>query len=489
MATNGKDVIEGEVVHESALAVVKPDASLVLAPVMDIALAKKRLAEFQEFVAGYLKEGEDFGTIPGTPKPTLYKPGADKLCELYGLADTYRFAIPPIEDFKAEPSLFDYTIECSLWRGDRLVATGMGSCNSYESKYKLRDQQRVCPICHKAAIIKGKNFETGDMIGGGWVCWKKRDGCGAKFQDGAKEIENQPAGKIINDDIATLKNTVLKMAKKRAKIDATLSATRSSGVFTQDMEDIGAQDDTNGAGTKAAANAVAERKKAEHAAKTLSITGHETDPAKVATWTGKKSSVSKVSVLMGEKDGKVYGQGLASLLALLDKHKPAWRADVRWDESEMCQKVAARAALAMQQFCEAHGMECEFVEKATGEVREHKRAILADGKLAGPLDAADLRKLKQKVGSVLAMRIGEYEVSLFDNAELSLDGKRVRAFDELQRSLHQLVEFAVKSNGQYLNVTRILRIGCFEWDEEGVPVIRRDAPAIYPGITDADLGI
>src|SRR5690606_28333663 len=36
----------------------------------------------------------------------------------------------------------------------------------------------------------------------------------------------------------SLCNTVLKMAKKRALIDATLSATRSSGIFTQDVEDL-----------------------------------------------------------------------------------------------------------------------------------------------------------------------------------------------------------------------------------------------------------
>lgn len=361
MTTNGNEPIQGEVVHETALAVAKPDASLVLAPVMDIALAKKRLAEFQEFVAGYLKEDEDFGIIPGTAKPTLYKPGADKLCELYGLADTYRFAIPPVEDFKAEPPLFDYTIECSLWHRDRLVATGMGSCNSYESKYKFRDQQRICPICHKAAIIKAKNFATNEPEG--WVCWKKRDGCGAKFVDGDKAIETQPTGKSINDDIATLKNTILKMAKKRAKIDATLSATRSSGVFTQDMEDIGTTGDGNGSGTKAAAQRVAEQKIAAHQ-EGVGVTGHVTDAAKHA-----KSSVKQVSVLMGDKDGKVYGQGLAELLALLDQHKPAWRADVHWDEAEMCQKIAGRAALVLQQFCETHGMKCEFVEKASVAAR------------------------------------------------------------------------------------------------------------------------
>jgi hypothetical protein len=212
--------------------VVRQDTPLILAPVMDIALAKQRLAEFQDFVRGYLVEDEDFGTIPGTPKPTLYKPGADKLCELYALADSYRI-IGQVEDFGAVPPLFDYTIECSLHRGDRLVSTGLGSCNSYEGKYRWRDAQRVCPACQKATIIKGKS-----EYGGGWLCWTKKDGCGAKFAEGDQRIEGQASGKVTNDDVPTLKNTILKMAKKRAKIDATLAATRSSGIFTQDMEDV-----------------------------------------------------------------------------------------------------------------------------------------------------------------------------------------------------------------------------------------------------------
>jgi hypothetical protein len=118
------------------------------------------------------------------------------------------------------------------------VATGMGSCNSYEGKYRWRDLKRVCPECGQATIIKGK-----EEYGGGYICWKKEgksDGCGAKFADDDKQITGQTVGRIENDDIATLKNTILKMSKKRAKIDATLSATRSSGIFTQDMEDIAA---------------------------------------------------------------------------------------------------------------------------------------------------------------------------------------------------------------------------------------------------------
>lgn len=200
-----------------------------LTPVMDLTLAKSRLEQFQEFIRKYMVEGEDFGLIPGTPKKSLWKPGADKLCELYGLADSYR-VIDRLVDF--DRGLFDYEIECTLSRDGMVIATGLGSCSSFEGKYRWRDSKRVCPQCGKETIIKGKKD-----YGGGWLCFQAKGGCGAKFEDGDAEIENQEIGRIENDDIATLKNTILKMAKKRAKVDATLSATRSSGVFTQDLGD------------------------------------------------------------------------------------------------------------------------------------------------------------------------------------------------------------------------------------------------------------
>jgi len=226
--------------HEVEVVQDQNSEALALTPVMDLKTAKARLREFQEFIKGYLVESEDFGTIPGTPKPTLYKPGADKLCEVYGLSDDYEI-LDKLEDWSMMPPLFDYTIKCMLRskRSGVLVATGLGSCNSYEGKYRWRELKRTCPKCGKHTIIKGK-----EEYGGGWLCWRKEgksDGCGAKFADGATEILSQEVGKVENDDIATLKNTILKMSKKRAKIDATLAATRSSGVFTQDIEDIGAE--------------------------------------------------------------------------------------------------------------------------------------------------------------------------------------------------------------------------------------------------------
>jgi hypothetical protein len=199
---------------------------------MDVAMARERLVQFQQFIKEYLVDGEDFGTIPGTPKPTLYKPGADKLCELYGLADDYTVT-QRTEEFAQ--GLFDYEVKCSLTSkaAGFLVSTGLGSCNSYEKKYRWRDSKRTCPNCGKESIIKGK-----EEYGGGWVCWAKNgDCCKAKFADNDQSILSQSIGRVQNEDIADLKNTILKMAKKRAKVDATLSATRSSGVFTQDIED------------------------------------------------------------------------------------------------------------------------------------------------------------------------------------------------------------------------------------------------------------
>ena len=79
-----------------------------------------------------------------------------------------------------------------------------------ESKYRWRQAKRQCPSCGAEAIIRGKA-----EYGGGWLCWKKQNGCGAKFAATAPEIVAQVADRIENPDLADTFNTVLKMAKKR----------------------------------------------------------------------------------------------------------------------------------------------------------------------------------------------------------------------------------------------------------------------------------
>lgn len=202
-----------------------PDMALRL---IDI---KERLDIVQQFFAAVMVRDQDYGVIPGTLKPSLLKPGAEKLCELYG------YAIAPaeiVETADAESGYYRARVTQPLLRRDgSLVAAGVGEANTKEGRYRWRDAQRRCPECGAAAIIKGRA-----EYGGGWVCFQKRGGCGAKFREQDERITGQPLGRVENDDPWTLWNTVLKMGKKRALVDAALSATRSSGLFTQDAEDL-----------------------------------------------------------------------------------------------------------------------------------------------------------------------------------------------------------------------------------------------------------
>lgn len=205
-----------------------------LQPQLSVQQAQEQLQQLQGFVKSYMQEDEDYGKIPGTDKPTLLNPGADKLCEIYGFYTDFTIETS-IEDWDRPFPLFDYTVKCTIRRkrDNVIVSTGLGSCNSMEGKYRWRMAKRRCPSCGAEAIIKGKA-----EYGGGWLCFKKQGGCGTKFDDNDQAIVSQTVGQVENEDIATQKNTILKMAKKRAKVDAVISATRSSGLFTQDMEDI-----------------------------------------------------------------------------------------------------------------------------------------------------------------------------------------------------------------------------------------------------------
>ena len=96
-------------------------------------------------------------------------------------------------------------------------------------------------------IIKGK-----EQYGGGWLCYLKKGGCGEKYETEDKRITDQVIGKVENPDIADIYNTVKKMAKKRAFVDAMLTATAASDCFTQDIEEMVKEGliDTNSKKTK-----------------------------------------------------------------------------------------------------------------------------------------------------------------------------------------------------------------------------------------------
>lgn len=134
----------------------------------------KSIANFQSMVQTNLVKKQDYGVIPGTGKPTLLKPGAEKILMLMGVASEYEI-IEKIEDY--EKGFFAYTIRCTLLKNDVKITEGLGSCNTKEKRYR-------------------------------------------------------------NQDVFMIVNTVLKMAKKRAQVDATLTIASLSNVFTQDIEDM-----------------------------------------------------------------------------------------------------------------------------------------------------------------------------------------------------------------------------------------------------------
>jgi len=216
--------------------IVKVEQAGFLSPVVSVKDALFAYQAKKDLIDGIMKPGVDYGIIPGTSKNTLLKAGAEKATSFFGLSARFRDSVA-VEDFTGrdhdgEP-FFYYRRTCELWRGDYLIASVDGSCNSFEKKYRWRGGERVCPNCGKATIIKGK-----EEYGGGWLCFAKRGGCGSKFGDKDQSIIGQEVGQVKNPDIADLANTILKMADKRALVAATLIATGLSEYFTQDIEDF-----------------------------------------------------------------------------------------------------------------------------------------------------------------------------------------------------------------------------------------------------------
>jgi len=133
-----------------------------------------QVALIQEVMARAMQENVHYGIIPGTSKPSLWKAGAEKLCL------TFRMS-PQIETIMIdkEDVYYEYESVCTLKHittGD-VLAVASGSCNNWERKYKSQDPY-------------------------------------------------------------TIKNTIRKMAEKRALVASVIMATAASDIFTQDLEDL-----------------------------------------------------------------------------------------------------------------------------------------------------------------------------------------------------------------------------------------------------------
>jgi hypothetical protein len=173
-----------------------------------IAQMQARSALIRQVMANVLEEGKDYGKIPGTDKPTLFKPGAEKLCLTFALG-----AVAPTVDDLSTSDAVRYRVSVPIEAADgRILAVGIGEASTDEEKYRWRK-----PVCDE-------EFEETPAELRRLKWFRGREG---GYQ-----------GKQVRTSPADLANTVLKMAHKRAFVGGTLLATGASSVFNQDIEDF-----------------------------------------------------------------------------------------------------------------------------------------------------------------------------------------------------------------------------------------------------------
>lgn len=260
-ATAEAEIIEGVVTEvreeERGLAIVPQQRAHLMSGLGAVALlsdedfdrnltlltkGKQRAQAIQKAI---LTPGVDYGTVPGIDRPFLHKPGAEVMEKAYGLATSYTVE-RKVGDGVETPAL-EYIVHAKVHLGDTdgpIVAEGVGSCNTHESKYRFRRGERECPDCHKPAIIKGK---ADGKLRGKWWCASFKDGCGHAFDENDPRLKDQQVGQVENDNPYDLANTILKMARKRAGVDGILTATGTSGLFTQDEDSPAVQPAGNAA--------------------------------------------------------------------------------------------------------------------------------------------------------------------------------------------------------------------------------------------------
>ena len=166
---------------------------------------RHRVNVIQEVMNAVMKKDVHYGIIPGCDKPSLYKPGSEVLLATFQIAPSIF-----VEDLSTDDSI-RYRVRVVGTHGPSgvVLGEGIGECSSNEAKYKWRkayDDEFNATAENRRRITFGK--------------YKN------------KQVRTEPA------DMA---NTILKMAKKRAQVDMTLTVTGASDCFDQDIEDLPAE--------------------------------------------------------------------------------------------------------------------------------------------------------------------------------------------------------------------------------------------------------
>ncbi len=226
-----------------------------------------RAGRFKQFVSGQMIKGTDYGVIPGTSKPTLLQPGAEKILAFYGLQPRPVLE-EKIERWDLDNPLFYYLVRYEVWRNGELIGWAHGSANSRESRYAYRwvAEHQLPPMgedefnrLHKRggktsefdfAVEKAETTGQYAKPQAYWDAFQlaidegtalsiiKKTRKGVEYK--AWEID-MTMYRVPNPDIFDQVNTLLKISEKRGMVACALVIGLAHEFFTQDLEDIGPQ--------------------------------------------------------------------------------------------------------------------------------------------------------------------------------------------------------------------------------------------------------
>jgi hypothetical protein len=191
-----------------------------------------RVQRVREVMRDLMEEGVHYGKVPGTQKPSLWKPGAELLLMTFRIGNRLE-----VEDLATLDEIRYRVKVIGVQQGtEELLGEGIGECSTSEEKYRWR------------AAVHANEWEA-----------TAADRRRLKFQrDGSTiaQVRTSPADQA---------NTVLLMAVKRGLVAMTRIVTACSDIFDQDLEDLPPQDVGAGA-TLAAAKKTVQRASARTAA-------------------------------------------------------------------------------------------------------------------------------------------------------------------------------------------------------------------------------
>lgn len=183
-------------------------------PIMSVEAMTDRINAIQTVTRNKMIQDVHYGIIPGTQKPTLYKAGSEMLLVMFQIGPT----VDVLDLCGSDRIKYRVTTTGIHIPTGRAIGQGVGECSSGEEKYMWRTA--VCDDEFDDTPEGRKRVK--------WCkAWNKQRGAFDYYQ--SKQVRTVP------DDLA---NTVLKMAKKRAQIDMTLTALGVSDLFNQDIEDL-----------------------------------------------------------------------------------------------------------------------------------------------------------------------------------------------------------------------------------------------------------